>query len=59
LYSSELTREEIDALDAEAYSNFLAFGDGLKPELDDWEQESINGNQEYEDWLAMHRTFDP
>lgn len=51
-------QEEIDALDAEAYSNFLAFGDGLKPELDDWEQETIKSNQGYEDWLIMHRTFD-
>lgn len=58
MYSRDLTQQEIDALDAEAYSNFLAFGDGLKPELDDWEQESINGNQEYEEWLAMHRMYD-
>lgn len=58
MYSSELMQEEIDALDAEAYSNFLAFGDGLKPELDDWEQGTIKSNQEYEDWLIMHRTFD-
>jgi hypothetical protein len=58
MYSRDLTQQEIEALDAESYSNFLAFGDGLKPEPDGWEQEIMNGNQEYEEWLAMHRMYD-
>ena len=49
MYTRDLTQEEIEALDPESYSNFLAFGDPLMPEMSE---------EEYEEWIAMHRMFD-
>jgi hypothetical protein len=33
MYTQDLTQEKIEALDPESYSNFLAFGDPLMPEM--------------------------
>ena len=49
MYSPDLTQAEIEALDPESYSNFVAFGDPLMPEVSD---------EDYEAWLEQHRIFD-
>jgi hypothetical protein len=49
MYPPDLTQEQIEELDPESYSHFLAFGDPLSTELPD---------EEYEAWLEQHRIFD-
>lgn len=49
MYPKDLTQEEIEALDPESYSNFLAFGEPLMPELTE---------EEYEEYIQSHRLFD-
>lgn len=49
MYRPDLAQAEIDELDAESYSNFLAFGDPPVVELPE---------DEYEAWLESHRIFD-
>lgn len=49
MYSRDLTQPEIEALDPESYSHYLAFGVPLSMELTE---------EEYEAWLESHRMFD-
>jgi hypothetical protein len=49
MYPPDLAQEDIEALDPESYSNFLAFGDPLMPELPE---------EDYEAWLQHSRVFD-
>ena len=46
---TDLTQAEIDELDAEQYSNYLAFGPLLAPEVPD---------EEYQAYIESYRTFD-
>lgn len=50
MYPPDLTHEELEALDPESYSNYLAFGEVLMPEFKD--------DEEYEAYLESHRQYD-
>lgn len=49
MFSTDLTQAEIDRLEAEEYSNFLAFGKALAPEVPE---------DEYQDYLNANRIYD-
>ena len=49
MYPRDLTQPEIDALDAESYSQFLALGDPTNKEPPECEPE---------DWLEQQRIYD-
>ena len=47
--SQDLTQAEVEQLDPNDYSNYLAYGPPLQPELPD---------EEYEEYLKSYRQFD-
>jgi hypothetical protein len=47
--SQDLTQAEVEQLDPNDYSNYLAYGSVLQPDLSD---------DEYEDYLKSYQMFD-
>jgi hypothetical protein len=47
--SQDLTQAEVEQLDPNDYSNYLAYGPQLQPDLSD---------DEYEDYLKSYQMFD-